>query len=595
MKELGINEHNPTSTPLEDGPQTALHYSVFFGNPTSANSSLDHFLIKTTVTEELLNVGQDTRSEDEKPFCEGIKPGDYLALLMKSLDIGQKTRDEDKETSVADSNLETDQATSKKPQNVDQNTHNDDGKPLTDDAISANGLTVSKCLASLATRYNNQILALPPQICSVCLKPSPEALVHRALFWSLEGYGNQDDGAVMETFMRHIASRVKNLNTKEKIAEAIGEAGRGAYIHEMAAAVCREESECHAVATSNIENFIASNMKDAKASRKHTKEDSKGTSQVQHGAQVWRLKDINDKAMVYVNEAGWELVDDDDNDDGKSLFPEAASYIDAGMVAAPNDLVKFRLSVFCGRPILDPDTPPRRGRISSLVFTSKWPTSFASGGAGKLYEQEYQNYRVIAGFHNQHILQAANFCCVMCADEKPATELVHHLISFKRDNTIGAQADGIKKSVMKLFQFVEGRWKFPEMNAALSPDGRCHINEWAVPICSRNSNCEALARLAVKEAMRRLMPEDVRPHYLDMFRDTVFSRPFPHVQGGKYPKVVVKKLAGGIANDDGEIMVKAPKPEVLDKEVDVFFKEMRVLVDAETERRRAEDGEKGED
>lgn len=617
MKELGINEHNPTSTPLEEGPQMAINYSVFYGNPTPADQSLGHFLINTTVTEEFLEVGQNTRNTDEKLGADDVKPGYGLTVSKKLLNPRQNTRNKEKPR-ADDTNLKDDLTASKENLNNDQNTRNENEKPLADDANSGNDLaasmeplsigqntrnedkpcakdtspgndlTVSKCLASLATRYSNQILELPPQLCSVCRKASPEAVVHRTLYWTLDGYASQDDGPVMASFMRQIAAHVKSLNTKEKMSKALGDMGQGPYIHEMAAVVCCEESECHNVATRNIENFMKENMKKARASLHAAKKLSGAMSEVQISGQVLDNKDLSDKAMVYVNEAGWELVDDDDNDDGKSLFPRAASYVEAGMVAAPNDLVKFRLSVFCGRPILDPNTPPRRGRISSLVFTSKWPTSFASGGAGKLYEQEYQNYRVIAGFHNQHILQAANFHCVMCADEKPAKELVHHLISFKRDNTIGAQSDGIKKSVMKLFQFVEGRWKYKEMNAALSPDGRCHINEWVVPICSRNSNCEGLARLAVKEAMKRLMPEDVRPHYLDMFRDTVFSRPFPQVQGGKYPKAVVKKLAGGIADDEGNVMLEAPGPKILDKEVDVFFKQMRVLVDVERKKRRAE-------
>ncbi|KAK2757307.1 hypothetical protein FQN54_004821 [Arachnomyces sp. PD_36] len=515
----GLEQIHPHYAPLDEEPQINVTYSVFFGNPIPSNPILDHFLLKATTSERFMSIGQITKYRYETPRADGLNPGDDISVL--------------------------------------------------------------RILAGLAVRYNEQILELPPRRCCVCDKPSPEAAVHRPLFASLDGYSGKKDGAVLHPLMRYIAKHAPCLDSKEKMASALGETGNGPYLHELAASVCSKNAECFKIVKRNMDKFIDASME------KGVGHLLSKTDLDKHIADLKALEDkeLGDDAMVYVNEAGWELVDNDDNDEQKELFPDAASFIESGTVAAPNELVKFRLSVFCGRPILDPNAPARRGRISSLVFTSKWPSTFAPGVAGRPYEQEYQNYRLIAGFHNKHILQSAEFMCVMCNEEKPATELVHHLISFKKDNSVGPEVAELKKCVMRLFQFVAGRWSYPDMNAAWSQDGRCHINEWVVPVCGRNTSCERLAKIAVKEAMNNLMPEDVKPKFLNVYPDTLFSRPLSRAISGAYPKLTVMKLAAGIVDFQGEVMKEPAHQDILTKEASDFYNAMRGLVDAEKEKR----------
>jgi hypothetical protein len=300
----------------------------------------------------------------------------------------------------------------------------------------------------------------------------------------------------MHSVMRALASLVNGLDEEDKIRRAVGEMGNGPYIHEFAAPVCAPNTQCHQIVVRNVQNLLASEFKKVTAKMAARLEEAEKTNQKRQEWQRASKREelgLGGSAKPLDKASGeWEYFDDDDHDNGVKLYTDGAEDSKlAQQIGAPDGLIKFRVSVFCGRPILDVNVPARKGRLTSLVFSSRWPASMSP--VGKTHEQEYRDYRVVAAFHEQHILDAARFRCAICTDEEvPATTLLHHLISFKRDTTVGPQFKGIRETVAKLFQYVEGPWSAPEMTAALGADRRCHINDWVVPICNKNSNCEGI-------------------------------------------------------------------------------------------------------
>ncbi|PLB52504.1 hypothetical protein P170DRAFT_472394 [Aspergillus steynii IBT 23096] len=103
--------------------------------------------------------------------------------------------------------------------------------------------------------------------------------------------------------------------------------------------------------------------------------------------------------------------------------------------------------------------------------------------------------------------------------------------SFTVSN-FGAQCVPMRKLIMKFCRFVNGTWKYSEMNAALGLDSDAHTFELGVPICETKGICEQFARVSAREFLKLLAPSGL-------------SLPFPEPAQSLVEKIAPEFLIWG--------------------------------------------------
>ncbi|KAK1144857.1 hypothetical protein N8T08_004870 [Aspergillus melleus] len=89
--------------------------------------------------------------------------------------------------------------------------------------------------------------------------------------------------------------------------------------------------------------------------------------------------------------------------------------------------------------------------------------------------------------------------------------MIHFPIAFLRTHR-GCLEDGpVRKLIMKLCRFVNGTWKYPEMNTALGFGSDAHIFELVVPICEMKSIFPDTNLAAVHAMSRSFSEEEPEP------------------------------------------------------------------------------------
>ncbi|KAH1499823.1 hypothetical protein LV164_002629 [Aspergillus fumigatus] len=151
--------------------------------------------------------------------------------------------------------------------------------------------------------------------------------------------------------------------------------------------------------------------------------------------------------------------------------------------------------MFVGRPSLQLSGTPRRGQLGCSVFSSTW-SGAALPGVGKNEADDAVFYCRIAGFYESHILSSVSY---RCANESE------------------------RRLIVKLSQFVQGRWSYPEMNAVMGGTTDAHIFDLIVPICESNTLCAEVARTSAREFVKLLLPSDMALIFPGLDPDTDLS------------------------------------------------------------------------
>ncbi|PGG96851.1 hypothetical protein GX51_07631 [Blastomyces parvus] len=439
------------------------------------------------------------------------------------------------------------------------------------------GLPQFQELAYLAAGFNEELLKLCVSGCAACgsceegddgdggkgkgKASVASAMVYRPLCCSVDGYEMLEDGVWMRKLMMAIAHLVDEFDTCEKAKKAIGiveevegmnyEAETYPFVNMLAVPVCEPDGECQNTVEKAIDSFMQGILKGLESDNKRSSARFSSRDSFSKGAfdeSVW--EDDMDQS-----DGDTEKEDDDVDSDGdtenKEVSPKKRDRPSLSRHMSLDDMQPVRLVVFCGIPIVNPNAPPRHGRLNMLLFTSNWPTEMLTD-YGDQAEAEYVCYQRIAAFHEQAILDAANFRCAICpGTETKATALFHSPISFKRDNSNSSSGlQPIRDIVMKLVKYVGGNWKYPDTSAALGLDGFPNITDFVVPICERDSVCEKTALVAAQVFLHMYLPEGLVPLYPDMYPTTDFARIWKKEKFGKNPKLMSRMVGTGLMGDD---------------------------------------------
>lgn len=172
-------------------------------------------------------------------------------------------------------------------------------------------------------------------------------------------------------------------------------------------------------------------------------------------------------------------------------------------------LYSIGTTVFVGRPDLKIPNRPHRGQLSCLVLSSTWPESTLPGQSKNEADEAYDYCRV-AGYHERHILETADYRCAICSEAVPARSLVHRPIAYVRTGKKALGEGILRWALMRLAQYVKGKWNHTDLNAFFGSKSDAQIFDVAVPICESKSICEEVARTASREFIKLFLPDNIR-------------------------------------------------------------------------------------
>lgn len=340
-----------------------------------------------------------------------------------------------------------------------------------------------RTIENLASSFNEDILSRLVQECAVCRKTPAKSLVHRALSATRNGYIELAGFKEAHKLMSTIASYVTRSSSRAT--------GDRPYVCSLAVPVCQPDGECRQIIDSKIHERINSildrGIESPSLEESHNKTaHSSEVSIISYASEDWLAESVE-----------W-LYSHDNPASCRNATKERVHEIG--------------VTIFVGRPRLQVDDPPDRGRLSCLAFTSKWPASVIPN-ANKTAADHAVDFCHIVSFHETDILKSAQYRCAICSELVAARSLVHRPIAFYRSNADNALGERLRGLVMKIFQYVQGRWKFPETSAALGYKDEAHIFDFVVPICETGTICEDAARMAAREFIQLLSPRGFLPAF----------------------------------------------------------------------------------
>lgn len=100
---------------------------------------------------------------------------------------------------------------------------------------------------------------------------------------------------------------------------------------------------------------------------------------------------------------------------------------------------------------------------------------------------------------------------------------MHRPLLFVQTHRSGLQNESERRLIVKLCQFVQGRWSYPEMNAVMGGTTDAHVFDLIVPICENNTLCAEVARTSAREFVKLLLPSDMALIFPGLDPDTDLS------------------------------------------------------------------------
>ena len=354
-----------------------------------------------------------------------------------------------------------------------------------------------------ATRFTEEILACQKGPCRMCRKVKPGYIMFRPLGATQGGYMELSDFDKMHHLMSTVASHTAHFTRRAEVDWSIGTfMSDRPYMCCLAVPICSVGENCHRSALLCSQGYITGIL-DGKIKPHAMKEDFKSPSH-----------SVNSPALSR-SFASTECDDD--------THTPASSF---GSIRNPfrrrNKLRTIGTTVFVGRPDLRIRDRPQRGQLSCLVLSSSWPSNMLPGQS-KNEADDAWDYCRIAGYHERHILETADYRCAICSEVIPARYLVHRPISFARTGKQGLQDGRLRRALMILAQYAKGRWTFPDMEAFFGDHTDAQVFDFAVPICEPKTICEEVARTAAREFIKLFLPRDMKLAFPGLDPDTDLS------------------------------------------------------------------------
>lgn len=378
-------------------------------------------------------------------------------------------------------------------------------RPLPRQQRLSQDLAAFEGIIQLASSFTTEILACVTEGCAVCHAEKARSLVHRPLSATCSGYFDLPDFSQTARLMSIIASHTAHITEKAEIDWSIGNiVDENPYVCTLAVPICSADGECSRVAAQRTQAYIDGILE--------------GTIKPNPAAAKFG---VSEQAIQTTTQTRSFRSS---GDDGKAQSDDLGDLSFAESSFATSDSDSARLytvgtTVFVGKPSLQIDDHPRRGQLSCLVYSSSWPKPLLPGPS-KNEADDAIDYCRIAASHEKLILESADYRCAVCSELAAAGSLVHRPIAFLRTNAQGGLDESLRQLIMKLFQFVCGRWNFSAVNSALGSNSDAHIFDYIVPICKSNSVCEEVARAAAQEFIKLLIPSGMRLIFPGLEPDT---------------------------------------------------------------------------
>lgn len=220
----------------------------------------------------------------------------------------------------------------------------------------------------------------------------------------------------------------------------------------------------------------------------------------------------------------------------------------------PNDPTKHQAklctigtTVFIGRPSLQARNP-QPGQLTCLVLSSTWPQALLPAQSKNEADEAFDYCRV-AGYHERHILETADYRCAICSDAVPARSLVHRPIAYIRTGKKEVQDKRLRYALMRFAPYVKGKWNFPDTTDFFGEYSDAQVFDFAVPVCRSKSICQEVARTAAREFVKLFIPRDMKLVFPGLTPDTDLA--------------TIELDDGLVYEDNPELLVKKIGPHAL--------------------------------
>ncbi|KAG2006467.1 hypothetical protein GB937_008614 [Aspergillus fischeri] len=368
---------------------------------------------------------------------------------------------------------------------------------------------VIRAILSLCRSFEGEILNCVTDGCTICGKDPAQALVHHPLCATRYGYVELSDFVEMHKLVSTVASHTSHVTRRDEIDWSVGDVmSDRPYICSLAVPICSSEGECHRAATRMMEMYI-DGIRDGSIKPKALDK----VETTDRSSLPQRRSDTSQRSFR-VNTTKKEDYS------GSTLCLRSPSIETLGSPTAQP--YKIGATMFVGRPSLQLSGTPRRGQLGCSVFSSTW-SGPALPGVAKNEADDAVFYCRIAAFYENHILSSANYRCAVCSEVAPARSLVHRPLLFVQTHRSGLQNESERRLIVKLSQFVQGRWSYPEMNAVMGGTTDAHVFDLLVPICKSNTLCAEVARTSAREFVKLLLPSDMALIFPGLDPDTDLS------------------------------------------------------------------------
>ncbi|RHZ63196.1 hypothetical protein CDV55_106194 [Aspergillus turcosus] len=368
---------------------------------------------------------------------------------------------------------------------------------------------ILRAILSLCRSFEGEILNCVTEACTICGKRPAQSLVHRPLCATRYGYVELSDFVEMHKLVSTVASHTTHITRKDEVNWSIGDVmSDRPYICSLAVPICSPEGECHRAATMMMQTYVEGIRDGSIKPKSLEKFETSDRLSLPQRRSVTSQRSFR--------------VDTTRNEDysGSTVCLRSPSIQTLGSPTAQP--FKIGATMFVGRPSLQLSGSPRRGQLSCSVFSSTWAGP-ALPGVAKNEADDAVFYCRIAAFYEDHILSSANYRCAVCSELAPARSLVHRPLLFVQTHRSGLQSESERRLIVKLSQFVQGRWSYPEMNAVMGGTSDAHVFDLIVPICESNTLCAEVARTSAREFVKLLLPSDMALLYPGLDPDTDLS------------------------------------------------------------------------
>lgn len=359
-------------------------------------------------------------------------------------------------------------------------------------------------IISLSISFTDEILNCFERKCIVCKIRPAESLVYRPLCAIETGYNELADFRETYKLISTIASHADGITRMDEMNWSIGSfLGDRPYICALAIPICSDQGECHRVATQRTQQYIEDIIDGVIPPRSLQGAKVDGSTQDRKSETLNSSITSSDSVMI------------------KRSDPSEIYLPDLSIPDSPLEerLYNIGTTMFVGRPILQFNDPLPQGELSCFVLSMTFPYS-AMPNISKNQADAAIDYCRVSGYYEQELLHHVDLQCAVCPKSTSANTLVHVPITFPRTQKHCLEDGPARKLIIKLCQFVNGTWNYPEMNAALGLGSDAHIFELAVPICETKAFCEEVARISAREFLRLLAPSGLSLPFPGLTPDT---------------------------------------------------------------------------